>query len=360
MTRIASCCLLMMAEMISAGSAQAKLDAPRAAPRIVLSVFQSGQVIVFDAETGRALRAIPSRDGGGISAIAISPSDGTLIIVDESLQSRLRLFDAKTFSLLKEEHFANRVLNFNDHRLLHLSADGNWLFLYTYSYADDKSGLRIYDVRHLDFVSSAIRDLACAAPVLASASGGSVFALCPGNIQDISPQSGEFASRASVAAPLTQVVAAAATPDGHHLYAIGTSSSGGGWQLIDWDRDSGGFTQRDLATLLTLPPSETGGSDFTSIAFSSDTRSFALVRGVELWVIDRLTSKANSHHKLPSPAIATDFVPDGGNVLSLHGEQGSEFTLITTPVGAGESRSITIRTERHGASPVSFAVGPGN
>jgi hypothetical protein len=160
--------------------------------------------------------------------------------------------------------------------------------------------------------------------------------------------------------PLTQVVAAAATPDGHHLYAIGTSSSGGGWQLIDWDRDSGGFTQRDLATLLTLPPSETGGSDFTSIAFSSDTRSFALVRGVELWVIDRLTSKANSHHKLPSPAIATDFVPDGGNVLSLHGEQGSEFTLITTPVGAGESRSITIRTERHGASPVSFAVGPGN
>ena len=101
MTRIASCCLLMMAEMISAGSAQAKLDAPRAAPRIVLSVFQSGQVIVFDAETGRALRAIPSRDGGGISAIAISPSDGTLIIVDESLQSRLRLFDAKTFSLFE-------------------------------------------------------------------------------------------------------------------------------------------------------------------------------------------------------------------------------------------------------------------
>jgi hypothetical protein len=360
MTRFATCFVLMMAEMIAGACAQAKLDAHRAEPRIALSVFQSGQVIVFNAETGRVLRAIPSQDGGGISAIAISPKDGTLVIVDQSLQSRLRLFDAKTFALTKEAHFENRVLNFSDHRLLQLSADGNWLFLYTYNYTDGKSGLRIYDVRRLDFVSSGIRDLACAAPLFATASGGSVFALCPGKIQDISPQSGEFASRASVAMPLTEVITAAATADGSHLYAVGASQSGGGRQLIDWNRNSGELTQRDLATLLPVPPSEASGSGFTSIAISSDARSLALVRGTELWVVDRLTSKVTSHHKLPSRAIGTDFVPDGRNVLSLHGEQGSEFTVVSTPAGAGESRSITLTTERHGASPVAFAVGPGS
>lgn len=326
-------------------------------------MFQSAKVIVADAETGSVMHTIPVQDGAGIAAVAVNNLDGTLFVVDESVRSRLRIFDPKSFSLLKEEHFENRVLNFSNYKLLHLSRDGNWLFLYTYSYPDAAHGIRIFDVRHLTFVPLGIREVACKTPILASAIGGSVFALCPGIFQDISPSPnlpGDFEPRASVAAQLSEIVAAAATPDGHHVYAVGTSGPGADWRLADWDRISGELRTRDLATVLDVPSSAAGHYRWAWLGISSNARDLALVQDSDAWLIGRESLKVSAHYKLPSPALGADFVPDGGILLTLHsGNQGDEFILATTPIAGGDSHVVTIGTGLRSISPTSFAVGPG-
>src|SRR4051794_590450 len=108
--------------------------------RAYLSVFQSGQVLAADAASGAVLQSISVEDRAGIAALASSGSDGKLFVIDGTDRSRLRIFDPKTYAVVQEERFGNRFLGFSSEKLLHLSRDGKWLFIYTYSYADAAHG----------------------------------------------------------------------------------------------------------------------------------------------------------------------------------------------------------------------------
>jgi hypothetical protein len=350
--------LLVLIVNCAVGPAEAEPEPLRA----YLSVFQSGQVIVAKAANGAVIRRIPVKDRDGIAAIAVSHAGDSLFVVDDSLHSRLRVFDTKTFSVLKEEHFEDRVLNFSDYKLMHLSADGHWLFLYTYSYPGNKSGIRVFDARHLELLPSEITGLACSRPLLASAASGSVFALCPGSIKELSPPTGgaaNFTSGAGVAHQLTEISAAAATSDGHHLYIVGTADANVGWQLVQWDIGGVETARRDLSAMLDVQPNALGGYRTSWLGVSSSSRMLALVLDSDLWLIDRDTLRVSAHDQLPSPALAACMFPDGDSVLTLHSAQrANEVRLGVRSLATGAHALAAIRTGWNKVSPAALAAGP--
>jgi hypothetical protein len=348
--------------VLSGNCAVGPAEAERTPLRAYLSVFQSGEVIAAKATNGAVIRRIPVKDRDGIAAIAVSHAGDSLFVVDDSLHSRLRVFDTKTFLVLKEEHFEDRVLNFSNSKLMHLSADGHWLFLYTYSYPGNKSAIRVFDARRLELLPSEIGGLACTAPLLASAVSGSVFALCPGRIQELSPPTAgaaNFTSGAGVSHQLTEISAAAATSDGRHLYIIGTADATVGWQLVQWDIGGVETARRDLAAVLGVEPSALGGYRTAWLGVSSDARMLALILDSDLWLIDRDTLRVSAHDHLPSPVLAACLFPDGDSVLTLHSAQrANEVRLGVRSLATGTHELATIRTGWNKASPAALAVGP--
>src|SRR5262245_31662602 len=353
MPRLLSCLFAMLGVLVGSAIAARAENA-----RAYISVFQSGQVIAANTADGTVVRSILVQDGNGIAAVASNAT--RLFIVDGPLGSRLRVFDPKTFSVLTERGFDNRVQNFSDVGQLHLSRDGNWLFVQTYSYPDAAHGLRIFDVERGEFVVSGLRERACPRPVLASTGGGSLFALCPGVFQDMSPRAGvrgDFPVLASVAVQPGDILAAVATPDGRHLYAVVSPPREGRWQLVHWDRARGLVEAHDLASIVELP----AGSRRTWLGIAPDARQLVMARDADLWLIDRESLKLNSRVRLPSPALSVDTAPGNAGVVTLHAASGEEaLKLVTTPLSGGSARVVTVQTGARATGPAMLSVSPAN
>jgi hypothetical protein len=333
--------------------------------RAYLSVFQSGRLIAVDPKSGAIIRSIPVEDEAGIAAIASRATDGRLFIVDAGGMSRLRILDPKTFSVLQDVRFQDRMLRFSNYRLLHMSRDGNWLFVHTYRYRDAANGVRVFDVNQGEFAAAELRDLACAEPLLSSALDGTLFAFCPGpgSIQVRSAQAssrGTFSVQASVALPLPldEIAAVAVTPDGRHAYAVGVPASRGGWQLIHWDRSTGMLDVRNLATVLDLPESELGRFRWAWLGLTQDARQLVFVQGSDAWSINRESLRPSARFKLPSAALGADLIPGSSSLLTIHAAQDRAFNLVTTPLSGEKSQVVRIQTDLTTVPPVSFAVGP--
>jgi hypothetical protein len=357
MPRILSFLAAMCAALLgSAGEARSR-DI-----RAYISIFQSGQVIVADAASGSVVHTLPVDDAAGIAVVMPNAADGRLYVVDGTDKSRLRVFHAGTLSLLATHPFDNRALSFSsDGRQAQLSRDGQWLFIHTYSYPDAAAGIRVFDIGRAAFVGSGVRDRACPKPLLVSTSSGSVFALCPEAFQDISPQPyirGEFATRATVAVPQVDVSAAAATPDGHHLYAVGQPAPAGGWRLAHWDRRSGALDMRDLAAIVDMPAFTAIPGRQAWLGLSADARYLFIVKSSDLWLIDRESLKLASRINLPSPAIGVAIAPDGDSVLALHRTpQDGTLSLATIPFAGGRPHAVRLQTSIRLTGPTMLAAG---
>lgn len=347
---------------VGLGAATARADAQDG--RAYLSGFQSGRLIAADPKTGNILHAIPVQDDAGIAAVASRARDGRLFVVDGDLTSRLRVLDPETFSVLQERPFQNRVLRFGNERLLHLSRDGNWLFVHTYNYRDARNGIQVFDVNQGAFTAE-LRNLSCAEPLLISAPEGTVFALCPGRIQALTPEAnsrGAFAEQASALIHVKGIAAAAATPDGRHVYAVGTAEPRGDWQFIHWDRVTGALDARSLAAALDVSESALGRGRWAWLGLTPDARQLVLVRDADAWVINRESLKPSAHFKLPSTAVDADFIPGSGNsLLTVHlSPEDNALRLVTTNLSGETTQAVQVRTNSRNIPAISFAAGPGD
>jgi hypothetical protein len=108
---------------------------------LYLNALRSRKLIVIDPTTGRVEDSIDVDVG---LAVAVTSDGKTILTVDGSGKSRLRMFNAATLELIAEHVFDYRVSGRGP--TLHLTADDRWLLVKTYY-----DGVRVFDVENRRF-----------------------------------------------------------------------------------------------------------------------------------------------------------------------------------------------------------------
>lgn len=327
--------------------------------RLYVTVFQSGILTELDANTGAAIKSIAVRDNAGIAAIAWSANGGNrrLFVLDGGSASRLRILDPASLTVQRELNFADRALRFSDYRLLYPSLDGRWLFVYTYRYRDAAQGIRVFNVENGVFEEAKLPDAGCPEPVLASARDGTIFVLCPGQATATNITAGGLAAAGSEhALPVAEVLAAAASPDGRDVYAVGIASPHDEWKLIRWNRIDGTTVARGVADVLATQDGSFSTSRQIALATTPDGRSLVLVHDSRAWIVDR-DFGAPRGLDLPAAVRAVVLDPAGGSLLSLHAPENDDmFHLVRTGFSPGKPIDVTTKI-RSGRAPVSLVAG---
>jgi hypothetical protein len=323
-----------------------------------ISRFQSGSVAAVDPMTGAVANSISVDDGAAIAAVAWSAAaDSRLFVLDGAQKSRLRMLDAGNLSVMREVDFTDRVLRFNDFRLLYPSADGRFLFIGTYEPRDTSYHVRIFDVANWAFEKTQLAGTSCGDPALASSVDGTIFALCPREmIATRFDQRGGQINTSRHAIPLVNVFATVASPDGTDVYAIGARSENTDWALMKWHPGDADVTVRDAATVLALPEQELLEHRQFWLGCSRDGRHIIAVRDARVWIMDR-DLHVIKRVTLPSAARAAALDPVSDSLITLHFETGAKFySLATVPLAQGGPTAVATRLGG-GLEPVSFAAG---
>ena len=116
---------------------------------LYLNAFRSRKLIAIDPTTGRIENSIDVDDAGGLGA-AVTSDGKTILTVDGSGKSRLRMFNAATLEPIAEDAFDYRVLGRGP--TVHLTADDRWLLVKTHDDAAAATGVRVFDVKNRRFL----------------------------------------------------------------------------------------------------------------------------------------------------------------------------------------------------------------
>jgi hypothetical protein len=303
---------------------------------LYLNAFRSRKLIAIDPATGRIEDSIDVDVGLG----AAVTSDGkTIITVDGSGKSRLRMFNAATLELIAEHAFDDRVPGRGP--TIHLTADDRWLLVKSYY-----EGVRVFDVENRRFLPVGLRNLGCYDPSFASARDGRLIAACPGTFQELQPVSpnapGEWTSTSTIKSPIESPFDIALAGDGSALYAVGYPSESGypgasgypaarpPWLLSRWPRGQSEASALDLRVALGMQgyiPTPFSPS-LPALALSPDGKGLAFVAGPHVWLLDSATLQVVGHWLEPSPVDRPAFSREGKEILAIRHIGGGRDELI--------------------------------
>lgn len=314
-------------------------------PRIYINSFQSGQLLAFDPGSQQIVWSTSVEDGSGIIGAAISNDGKRIFVVDGNQQNFVRVLDSATGKELAKHEFKNRLRLLYGGPVIHLTADGRWLFVKTYDDSSAASGVRIFNVAEGQFVPTGLRACDCGSPVLVSTRNGSVVAICADSIYELRmPASAStFVPRRRAEIPIRVVVGAAVSDDGS-IYVIGKTDEGKKWTLSAWIKNSDHPTIHDLSKLVgaKFPEDESRAS----MDLSSDGTKLALIMGVHAVILEAPTLKVLHSIDLPWPVQKAAFSPDGADLYSLRsyggGEKVGESLLLRVSVRSGEINKVPL------------------
>ena len=295
---------------------------------LYLNAFQSRKLIAIDARTGRVESTIEVNDMAGSPGAAVTSDGKTIITVDGSMKSRLRVLTAATRELISEHAFDHRVLWLNHGRTVHLTADDRRLLVKTFDYAAAAKGIRVFDVENRHFLPFGLQERACDDARFASARDGSLIAVCPGFLQELQPPSlhlpGEWiAAKIKTADESPSDVALAG--DGSILYVIGSPGTRRPWLLSRWTRGQSEASATDLRIALNA-------NDVISpapvISLSPDGKMLAIVAGFHIWLVDSTTLHLVGHWLESWPIDRLAFTRDGKEMLAMRNLGGGRAELM--------------------------------
>jgi hypothetical protein len=312
---------------------------------LYLNAFQSRKLIAIDPTTGRIEDTIDVDDAGGLGA-AVTSDGKTIITVDGSGKSRLRMFNAATLELIAEHAFDHRVLRRGSSPTVHLTADDRWLLVKTYDDAAAAKGVRVFDVENRRFSPVGLRNRRCDDPSFASARDGRLIAACPGIFQELQPippnVQGQWFSTMIIKGPIESPFDIALAGDGSALYAIGYPGASGyadasgspaarpPWLLSQWTRGQLEASAIDLRVALDMQgfiPTPFSPS-IPALALSPDGKGLVFVAGPHVWLLDSATQHVVGHWLEQSPVERPAFSPDGKEILAMRRLGGARGELI--------------------------------
>jgi hypothetical protein len=313
---------------------------------LYLNAFQSRKLIAIDPITGRVEDTIDVDDAAGTLGAAVTSDGKTIITVDGSMKSRLRMFDAATLELIAEHAFDHRVLSRGSGPTVHLTADDRWLLVKTYDDAAAAKGVRVFDVEKRRFSPVGLRNRRCEDPTFASARDGRLIVACPGIFQELQPISpnvqGLWFSTMIIKSPIESPFDIALAGDGNALYAVGYPGANGyadasgspaarpPWLLSHWTRGQLEASALDLRVALgiqgyvPLPWSRA----VHALGLSPDGKVLAFVVGPHVWLLDSATLQVVGHWLEPSPVDRPVFSRDGKEILAIRHIGGGRDELI--------------------------------
>jgi hypothetical protein len=313
---------------------------------LYLNAFQSRKLIAIDPTTGRIEDSIDVDDAVGSLGAAVTSDGKTIITVDGSQKSRLRMFNAATLELIAEHAFDHRVLSRGSGPTIHLTADDRWLLVKTYDDAAAAKGVRVFDVEKRRFSPIGLRNRRCDDPSFASARDGRLIAACPGIFQELQPippnVQGLWFSGTIIKSPIESPADIALAGDGSALYAVGYPGAGGyadasgspaarpPWLLSHWTPGQLEASALDLRVALgiqgyvPLPWSRA----VHALGLSPDGKALAFVVGPHVWLLDSATLQVVGHWLEPSPVDRPAFSRDGKEILAIRHIGGGRDELI--------------------------------
>lgn len=341
-TLLLACATVLLATIDSGGQ-----SAPVAA--VFVWGFQQGNVASVDLLTGRVLRRFALRDRSGIASVAPSADGRTLFVLDDQ---DLRVLDAVTGRVQSRHPLDDMRHMLGGGPYIHLAGDGRFLLVRTFDLESAASGVRIFDVASRAFLGVGLRARACADPELASASQGSLFALCPGLIQAMKPggRTDEFTEtgRAEIRA---EKIASFIATRGDQVYALESQGAGMRWQIHRWSPGEKGVTT--TAVDLGGVKADTQQAD---LAASPDGKSLALLRGSQVLLFDLPDLRQTASFDLPATGSDVALSADGLEVLVLASDPARIFRI---PVDGGQTRVVPIDGLSTARGPRLLAVAGG-
>lgn len=323
----------------------------RGGPRLYVTAFQRGEVVAVDLDAGRVVHRFPVEDGAGVTGMGLSPDGRRLYLLDGSGEGRLRVLDTARGAVLAEHVVQDRALMLGG-TVMHLTADGRWLFANTYDYGAAASGVRVLDVRRGAFLPVGLRDRPAPSPQFVSAPSGALFGVAPQRAWRMSAPDGvpDFQASVPVDTGLPALADAVATRDGRDLYLLEFAAPESSWRLARW-RGGDRVETVDLHARLGRPREDRGGSG--CLAVSPDGRLLAVARGDRAWLLKTDSLEPVRTVTLDDPADALAFRPDGSEALVLL----HSGALLRVPVSGGSPKALTGLLPTGGA-PFEMLVGP--
>jgi len=300
---------------------------------LYLNSFQSQKLIAIDPATGRVESTIEVDDLAGSLGAAVTSDGRTLLIVDGDTKSRLRMLNAATRQPIAEQIFYHRLLLLGGGPTVHLTADDRWLFAKTYDYAAAAKGIRVFDIANRRFTPVGLRDRDCNDVNFASARDGRLIAICPGFLQELQPLSpnvpGEWTG-SKVPTSIESPADSTLTSDGDVLYALGYFEAGRPWLLNRWTRGQPQASVRDLRDVLDIHGDipDPRGRAVPAMALSPDAKTFAVVAGPHIWLVDSATMHVVGHWLESSPVDRPAFTRDGKEILAMRHLDGGRAELL--------------------------------
>jgi len=325
-----------------------------------VTAFRSGRVVVYDVTAEAPVQTIEVRDGAGMAGIAVSRDGRRLFVVDGERQSRLRVFDTRTWTPSAPVAFADRRLTFDGQSPINLSRDGRWAFLFTGRKAAAADTLRVFDVGAGRLLPRMWRDSSCGRPVLSSAPSGAMTSSCPGRIQTITvtPRGGAIVQPgAGVVIDLDEVSAAVMSPDGTQAYVLGSVQADGRWPLVEWNLSAKTLKVHELRKPLapTADVEAFGRRGFLDI--SPDGSELGVAYGDRAWILARATLQPVRRYAYGLPVRNAAFSPGGHAFLTLHVLPDRQVEIGNAVRGAERVDRVTV-TGLPVDGPVTFAVAP--
>lgn len=318
-------------------------NAQNAKSWLYLNAFKSGKLIAIDPATGRLESTIEVDDLAGTLGAAVTSDGKTVITVDGSTKSRLRMLNAATQEVIAEHVFDHRVLELGVGPVIHLTADDRRLLVKTYDYAAAAKGIRVLDLENRRFLPVGLQERGCDDPSFASARGGSLIAVCRGFLRELQPFGlsgrGEWISK-DVPTSIEIVADVALSSDGEVLYVLGEIDASGHlgvtdpWLLSRWRRGQSQASVHDGRAVLDIQGSITDprGRAITAIDLSPDGKALAIVAGPHVWLVDSATLRVVGHWSESSSVDRPAFSRDGKEILAIRylGSGRSELLRIST------------------------------
>ncbi len=326
---------------------------------VYIGSFQSGEVLIYDPAKQSVVKTIPVEDGAGVVGIAPSSDGSRLYLVDGNQRHRLRVLDAGTLKVLKEEEFGNRVLELSARPVIHLTADDRQLFVKTFDYAAAAHGIRVFDIESGRFAPVGLQRRRCDTPTFLSARNGTLVEVCPGFFRiGTSPSSPSAGEGRAFPVSLSELADAVLSADGQDLYLLGAIQRGKRWRLVHFSVPGGPARGVDLPLSRRFRPGQPEGQQNPTIDVSADGNALAIVGGDRAWILEPKSYRVRREFPVSGRAAGGRFCP-GTHALFVVGRNGGgqAITLTEIDVQSGKiSQSVIRQAARTG--PMVWRLAP--
>jgi len=226
--------------------------------------------------------------------------------------------------------------------------------------------VRVFEVASGRFPPLGLRERPCDRPMLQSATDGTVVAICPDLVKELSLElvplhgPGHRAGakpQAPVRLPRIDMVDSAITADGRTVFVLERVQNDAPWRLLAWTRGENAIRSVDLRDLVKASRQDLDPSQLAWLATSRDGEWLAIVHEAKAWILDRHSLALVKAVNLPSTAMFSAFAPNSRTLLVL-GRTALKASILRVPVQAGPISQTPLNGVPWGAAPALLVIAP--